>query len=220
MDQFFEILSAWNWAVIAACVSAFAAIVALILSFNQVRLSNKQNLFNRRLSVWLITRGLLKLYEKAGKDLKKDAEPQLSLDVQFSWLTNSTFFDDVGFVAFYPLDMKYQKPFLKKLDELETLSVESRFIFEGELAKAISNYLANYKQLLMAIYQYQVLMSRIKQAADNFRWTLERACGELNEQYQRNELYEVYDAILIAYNHLRSEKLVKATEKQIRLTRK
>lgn len=67
MDQLLVILSTWNWAVIAACVSAFVAIVALVLSFNQVRLSNKQNLFNRRLSIWLITQGMLELYRENHK---------------------------------------------------------------------------------------------------------------------------------------------------------
>ena len=49
---------------IAECASMFIAIIALVLSVHQIRLSNKQNLFNRRLSIWLTARGLAELYSE------------------------------------------------------------------------------------------------------------------------------------------------------------
>lgn len=220
MDQLLEILSTWNWAVIAACVSALAAMIALILSFGQIRLSNKQNLFNRRLSIWLITQGMLELYKESHKLLKKEDEPQLSLDLIFTYLTNNAFLHEIGAAAFHPLDMEYQKPFLIKLYEIKAMSTEAKFVFEGILGEAISNFMNDYLQVLMSIYRYQILMKHVEQDADRFRWTLEQACDELHELDQRKELYKAYDAISTTFNNLSSVKITKAAEKQIRLTRK
>lgn len=219
MDQLLEILSTWNWAVIAACVSAFAAIVALILSFNQVRLSNKQNLFNRRLSIWLITQGMLELYRENHKLLKKEDEPQFSLDVIFAYLTNNAFLYEIGSAAFHPLDMEYQKPFLTKLDEIKSLSAEAKFVFEGCPAEAVSGFLNDYQQLLMSIYQYQVLLDCIEWHMSELPFAFMRAY-EVNEPLQRSWLYEAYDSIEASYTQLNSPKLLAVAEKQIRLTRK
>lgn len=219
MDQLLGMLFAWNWAVIAACVSAFAAIVALILSFNQVRLSNKQNLFNRRLSIWLTTQSLLELYELYQDRLTKEEKPQFFLYETFSYLTNNAFLYEVGSAAFHPLDMEYQKPFLIKLDEIKILSTEAKFVFEGRLAEAVSGFLNGYQQLLMSIYQYQALLQYIDQHMKERPH--DYVCAyEVNEPLQRSWLYEAYDSIEASYAQLNSPKLLATAEKQIRLTRK
>ena len=65
-------------ATIAACASAFAAISALAISFLQMRQSNRQALFSRRLNLWLTTEKLMDVYGENAKHLKPSDEVQLA----------------------------------------------------------------------------------------------------------------------------------------------
>ena len=45
-------------------ISAIVAIIALLISCYQARLSNKQSLFNRRLNIWITVDKLMSVYVK------------------------------------------------------------------------------------------------------------------------------------------------------------
>lgn len=49
--------------------SAIVAIIALLISCYQARLSNKQSLFNRRLNIWLTVDKLMSVYAKKREEL-------------------------------------------------------------------------------------------------------------------------------------------------------
>ena len=53
-----------DWNFWLSVITAIAAIVALFLSVRQIQLSNKQQLFERRLNAYIITNGLIELYKK------------------------------------------------------------------------------------------------------------------------------------------------------------
>lgn len=203
---------------IAECASMFIAIIALVLSAHQIRLSNKQNLFNRRLSIWLTARGLAELYSEHRNHLEKRAEPQLAMDFVFSWLTNNAYLCDAGSAAAHPLEVKYQKPFLAKLDELNGLAFEAKYAFKGDQAESISRFISDYRQLLFAIYQYQVRMNHVQKYAREYHRTLEEACEKIGESEQRKELYRAFDNISTSFDQLTDVKMTKKIEKQIRLS--
>lgn len=71
-------------------ISAILAIIALLISCYQARLSNKQSLFNRRLNIWITVDKLMSVYAKNAKNLEHDDEPQMAIDLLFVWLTNTT----------------------------------------------------------------------------------------------------------------------------------
>lgn len=48
-------------------ISAIVAIIALLISCYQARLSNKQSLFNRRLNIWITVDKLMSVYAKNAK---------------------------------------------------------------------------------------------------------------------------------------------------------
>ena len=209
----------FDWTMAATCISAMAAVVALFLSGQQIRLSNKQSLFDRRVAVWLTTLGLLELYKGNECHLKKKDEPQLALDFVFVWLTNNTFLCEISPVATHPLEAEYRQRFLIKIEELKHLALEAGYIFKGTPSNSISSFIADYQNLLLAIYRYQVLMHEVKKNADRFCWTLERSCKEVDEFGYRKELYAAYDAIACSYGNLINEKMRRKVENQIRLVR-
>lgn len=50
-------------------ISAIVAIIALLISCYQARLSNKQSLFNRRLNIWITVDKLMSVYAKKREEL-------------------------------------------------------------------------------------------------------------------------------------------------------
>lgn len=210
----------FDWTVLSSCVSSAAAVVALFLSGRQIRLSNKQALFDRRISIWLVTKGLLELYRKSEHNLAtRNEEPQFALDQDFTWLTNNTFLCEVGPVANHPLEAEYQKLLLIKLEELKRLALEAKLVFKGSPSEAISSFLLDYQELLFAIYRYQILIVNVKKNVDQFNWSLERSCEEVSEPARREELFAAFDAVAASYGVLNEDKMLATVERQIRLAR-
>lgn len=54
---------------LAEYISAIVAIIALLISCYQARLSNKQSLFNRRLNIWITVDKLMGVYAKKREEL-------------------------------------------------------------------------------------------------------------------------------------------------------
>lgn len=210
----------FDWTVLSSCVSAAAAVVALFLSGRQIRLSNKQALFDRRISIWLVTKGLLELYRKSEHNLATRNEgPQFALDQDYAWLTNNTFLCEVGPAVNHPLEAEYQKLLLIKLEELKRLALEAKLVFKGSPSEAISSFLLDYQELLFAIYRYQILIVNVKKNADQFHWSPERSCEEVDEPARREELFAAFDAVAASYGVLNEDKMLATVERQIRLAR-
>lgn len=210
----------FDWTVLSSCVSAAAAVVALFLSGRQIRLSNKHALFDRRISIWLVTKGLLELYRKSEHNLATRNEgPQFALDQDFTWLTNNTFLCEVGPAANHPLEAEYQKLLLIKLEELKRLALEAGLVFKGSPSEAISGFLHDYQELLFAIYRYQILIVNVKKNVNQFNWSLERSCEEVSEPARREELFAAFDAVAASYGVLNEDKMLATVERQIRLAR-
>lgn len=205
------------WTTIAACVSAIAAVVALALSVRQIRLSNRQHLFDRRLSIWLTTKGLMELYGQNAGRLKKESKPQLAVDFVFSWLTNNSYLCEIGPAIKHALEPEYQLDFHKKLDEIRSLAASASYSFKGNPARAIEAFLTDYQALLFSIYQYQILLNQIEKNSNKFHWTLEEASSKLNEPDYREELYGHMDAIATSFDRLSQVKMVRKIERQLRL---
>ena len=82
----------WNdWNFWCSIITAIAAIVALILSVKQSRLSNKQQLFERRLRAYMLANGLISLCKDnyGWISAKREERPQLENNVciqAYAWI--------------------------------------------------------------------------------------------------------------------------------------
>lgn len=81
-----------DWNILFSIITGLAAIIALVLTFIQIRLSNKQSLFDKRLECYLKIEGLIKLYENNRKllEINRKDEPLFAVESEFLWLTNNT----------------------------------------------------------------------------------------------------------------------------------
>lgn len=131
-----------DWNFWLALVTAVTAVVALVLNSYQIRLSNKQHLFDRRLNDYMVAAGLVSLYKdnRALLMRKREDEPQFAIDQEFLWLTNNSYMESQIEAISHPLTQPYHKNFLKKREDLRALSTEIGLIFDGKPICIVSLY--------------------------------------------------------------------------------
>lgn len=198
-------------------ISAIVAIIALLISCYQARLSNKQSLFNRRLNIWITVDKLMSVYVKNAKDLELDNEPQMAIGQLFEWLTNTTYLQSISTSINKVLDADLQLKLHLKLDEMRSLAMEARFCFKGKSGEAIAEFIEAYQSLLFSIYQYQILLNKMSQSAKVYQWTLEQASEQLHEPEQRQDLFERESALAASYMTLCQLNKRGAIQRQIQL---
>lgn len=199
-------------------ISAIVAIIALLISCYQARLSNKQSLFNRRLNIWITVDKLMSVYAKNAKNLEHNDEPQLALDRLFVWLTNTTYLQSISASINHVLDADSQLKLHLKLDEMRTLAMEAKFCFKGKSGDAIAEFIEAYQSLLFSMYQYQILLNKMSQSAKEYQWTLVQASEKLHEPDQRKGLFEKESALAASYITLCRLNKRGAIQRQIKLT--
>lgn len=198
-------------------ISSIVAIIALLISCYQARLSNKQSLFNRRLNIWITVDKLMGVYEKNAKNLEHDDEPQMAIGLLFEWLTNTTYLQSISTSINHVLDADSQLKLHLKLDEMKSLAMEARFCFKGKSGDAIAEFIEGYQSLLFSMYQYQILLNKMSQSAKEYQWTLEQATEKLCEPKQRQELFEIENALAASYKTLCQQNKRDAIQRQIQL---
>lgn len=198
-------------------ISAIVAIIALLISCYQARLSNKQSLFNRRLNIWITVDKLMSVYANNAENLKHDDEPQMAIDLLFVWLTNTTYLQSISASINKVLDADLQLKLHLKLDEMRSLAMEARFCFKGKSGEAIAEFIEAYQSLLFSMYQYQVLFNKMLQNAREYQWTLEQASEKLHEPDQRKDLFEKESALATSYKNLCQQTKRGAIQRQIQL---
>lgn len=198
-------------------ISAIVAIIALLISCYQARLSNKQSLFNRRLNIWITVDKLMGVYAKNAENLEHDDEPQMAIDLLFVWLTNTTYLQSISASINKVLDADLQLKLHLKLDEMRSLAMEAKLCFKGKTGDAIAEFIEAYQSLLFSMYQYQILSKMIVEKSNVFQWTLEQASEKLHEPDKRKDLFEKEDALAASYKTLCQQNKRGAIQRQIQL---
>ena len=199
-------------------ISAIVAIIALLISSYQARLSNKQSLFNRRLNIWITVDKLMSVYAKKAKNFKQDDEPQMAVDLLFVWLTNTTYLQSISASINNVLDAELQLNLHLKLDEMSSIAMEARFCFKGKSGDAVAEFIEAYRSLLFSMYQYQILFNKMLQSSKEYQWTLEQASEKLHEPEQWKDLFEKENALAASYKTLCQQNKRGAIQRQIKLT--
>ena len=207
-----------DWNFCFSVITAAAAIIALLQTSHQTKLSNKQYLFDRRLRVYTVVQGLLRLYEEHRGLLDSNKnEPQFAIDFDFLWLTNNTFMQQHAHAISHPLENPYHQDFLKKQEELRQIAEEIPLIFTGKEATAYSRFVVCYEQLLFRMYQYQIALNRMKEANEKHPMAIEQANSNTIEPRLRKQLFSAVDEIEEAYQVIDKKHLECKIKKQIRL---
>ena len=209
-------LTDWNfW---FSVITAVVAVIALVQTKQQIKLSNKQYLFDNRVEHYLIAKGLIQLYESNKTLLTvRDDEPAFAMDFIFAQMTNNTYLEKITDVIAHPLENPYHKDFLIEMEIMKDVSAKIKFMFGGKIASFLGNYVLCYQELLFKMYQYQILLNKMQKSAQDFNLTLDKAQEAVGEKQQREELQKAMEDLKQAYDILKKEDVEEKIEKQIKL---
>lgn len=208
--------------IILSTIVALTAIFALFQTHRQIKLSNKQFLFNRRLDKYLLAKSLIELYKDNinlldYKDNKDDEA--IIVDFQFINLTNIEYLKDITCIISDPKNNEYKTNFLIKIEELKKLSTEIKFIFPNKGSQYLSKFVFNYQNVLMELYKYQVLIDDMindnipRKQKPSYK-ELQKGHGELTH---RKRLYDAIDNLNNSYDELVENKTISIIENSIKL---
>ncbi|WP_455505893.1 hypothetical protein [Gemmiger formicilis] len=207
----------WNfWCTVMTSV---AAVIAICVSVHQIRLSNKQQLFDRRLKAYMMANSIISLCKENYVFLseKRKAEPQFANDVVFIWLTNNTYMEGQAEAIEHPLEQPFHKDFLQKREELRNMAMEFELIFKGNVTSLYSNFLRDYESVLAVMYQYQIIIKKMEEENRKHPNTSEVLSKMFSEEEYRDRLYDALGKLKASYDAVSQEKNDKQLRKQLTL---
>lgn len=145
---------------ILSIISVVIAIIALFQTQREIKLSNKQQLFERRLNCYLIIKQLLDTYKKERINLQNKSLEMIDndVDIDFIRMTNNNYLGDIQTVFVNPVLHENELLFLNKLDEIDKLANELIFIFPRKKAIVLKEFINYYNQVLMEMYRYKIFL--------------------------------------------------------------
>ena len=205
-----------------AIITAFIAIIALLQTHKQIKISNKQFLFDKRLSKYLLTRGLLELYKDNENLLdytnNPDNEP-IIVDFQFTNLTNNNYLKDITCIIKEPKNNDFKNNFLIKIEELKKLSNEIKFLFPNKSGLLLGSFIIRYQNVLMELYKYQIVLDSM--LSDKIPRKNKPTYSELQKEYKeleyRYRLNETINDLKKSYYEVLDKKAINKIEKYIKL---
>lgn len=199
-------------------VTISVAIWSLMQTRRQIELSNKQHLFDKRVENYLIAMGLIQLYRSNGSlfNHEKD-EPIVDIDFEFELLTNNTYLEQITPVIKNPLKEPSHKELLIKLENLKEVSTKIKFLFSSKASVLLGDFVLRYQELLFAMYQYRILLDRMKKVSQDFKLTLEKSQQTVGEEKHRVKLKEAFDNLKQAEIMLIKQKVEEQIKKEIKL---
>lgn len=205
-----------------AIITAFIAIIALLQTHKQIKISNKQFLFDKRLSNYLLAKGLLELYKDNENLLDYTNIPNnepIIVDFQFTNLTNNNYLKDITCIINEPKNNDFKNNFLVKMEELKKLSNEIKFLFPNKSGSLLGNFIIRYQNVLMELYKYQIVLDlmindKIPRKNKLTYIELQNEFGELKHRYR---LYEAINDLKKSYYEVLIKKAINKIEKIIKL---
>ena len=206
-------------ALMCSAISAFAAIIALIISCSQMCLSNKQSLFDRRLKAYMLVQGLIGLCKEYLDAILRErtSKPVYSIDSIFAEITNNSYMESQADAIKNPLQAPYHQNFLRKREELRSLAMEFEFIFKGPEVSSYSNFIRAYEKTLMEMYRYKMVIDRMEEKNKEHPMEEETLILMYGEEPRRQNLYGALDELKTAYDAVTQSKVEGKIKKQIDL---
>ena len=204
MYKYFTNPDTWI-SIIAVCLS----IIALFQTQKQIKLSNKQQLFDRRIDKYLLFKALLSLYN-GNRHLFVDKDSIYKMvDFQFSMLTNCSALEQMCSAIDKPLHDEDQKILLTKLEMLEKNAVELELLWNSEAGRKAGCFVKQYKELLMSMYKQQILLNHLHKQNTEHPIRLEEFQKRAKESASETNLFDNIEKLDSIYHSIIAEKVEK-----------
>ena len=200
-------------------VSIFIALLALFQTKRQITLSNKQQLFDRRLARYLELNTIYALYVKNELYLKDDNTFYHSNDLVFLWLTNCSDLEEMTLALYKPLHQEEQKVLFAKYEQLKNAAIEISMIFDGSVAEIAEDFIASYADLLKAMYQQQVYISKLKEQNEKTPLMLDDYENKCKKMAEGLGLFQMRENLKSLADEIVKKRIIEKMEDSLRLTK-
>lgn len=204
--------------IVFSIVTAVTAIIGIFMSRWQIRNSNKQSLFDKRLQIFLFVNGLSNLLHDTPELLREKEHIRMANQLDFQMLTNNTELSNITSAIQHLEDSDKHNAFLKELELFKIREQTAKFIFKDPTAAVLSNFIQSYRELLLSTYQYEILLDDISHDSKQFGWTLKEAASQLSEETRRVELNKKINALNQNFHAYESDTMQRKIKKQINLS--
>lgn len=198
-----------DWNMVLSIITVGTALLALYQTQKQIRLSNKQNLFDSRVENYLIADGLIKLYEENSRLFSDKTKLTDAINYKFNLMTNNSFLENIASVIDKPLDNPKHKEFLIKLEEIKSIALKTRLLFDIKSAENLGDFIDCYGKLLFVMYQYQILYNHMNKTSQKEKLTLEQVKEKFNEKELASSLETSFNDLRNSYEKLDNDKIRK-----------
>ena len=207
---------------IFSIITATIAIIALWQTHIQIKISNKQFLFKKRLEKYTIANMLIELFKEYQSLLdysKKKEDEAIIVDIQFASLTNVGYLKDITEIISDPKNNEIKTEFLLKLEEIKQLANEIKFLFKRKQGELFSNFIFDYQNVLLELYKYQIFQNfmRENKAPSLIPKTYAELQEEFDEKSHRMRLFSAINQLKNSYRKLQDEDVIAKIEKEIKL---
>ena len=207
---------------IFSIITAIVAIIAIFQTSQQLKISNKQFLFNKRIENYLIFYGIYELYMDNIKLLdysEEKSDEAIIVDIQFSQLTNNYYLKDITKIINNPKNNDYKTEFLIKLEDMKRVATEISLLFKNKYGLVLHDFIVCYQNVLLEMYKYQILSDTM--VNNDIPTIKKKTYVELQKQYgelkHRDKLYKSLDKLKNNYNKIIDEKIIDKVKKKMRL---
>ena len=200
-------------------VSLFIALLAIFQTKQQITLSNKQQLFDRRLARYREFNTIYALYVKNEPYLKDDNTFYHTNDLIFLWLTNCSDLEDMTLALYKPLHQEEQKVLLTKYEQLKNAAIEISMIFDGSAAKIVEEFITSFADLLKAMYQQQVYISKLEEQNKKTPLMLEDYENKCNKMAEGLGLFQMRENLKSLADEIVKKRVIEEMEDSLRLTK-
>ena len=201
-------------------ISIVIALSALWQTNQQLKLSNNQQLFDRRLNLYLLFTTIVQLYNENKTILISERADSYIDSSLFVWLTNCSDLEDMADAIDKPLHSEEHKKLLVKCEKLENASVEASMIFGDEAGNIASDYIKTYSDFLKALYKQQVYLASRKKSDQGIPPLLDEYLKNCHQMAERLGLYRLHDKLDELVKEINEKKVIEALKEETYLLKR
>ncbi len=138
-------------------IAIIISLIAVFQTNKQIKLSNKHNLFDRRLNTYLMIKEFIDSYKEYSVKSKLSNDTDLSLysGLILMNLMNNLYFEPVMDEIYdSPLNRTKIKEFYLKITGIRRIATEIDMIFTSDISKPINDFLTAYENTIVELYKY------------------------------------------------------------------
>lgn len=183
--------------VIAIAVS----VIALWQTQNQIKISNKQHLFDRRLSAYLTIKDLLGSYltQKENGNLSDNDEFVFNIGMTWYYLMGNLYLESVSNAIEYPIDSPEGRAFSIKMVELIKKAEEIKLLFPAKVSEPITDFISLYYHVVRSIYQYHLAWNFTDKDPVLKSMTIKEKAKQIGETAYRRGIFDSFKELESSY---------------------